>query len=653
MSYKNGVHIIYNLKYMIEITLPDGNKKQFANPITGLELAQSIGAGLAKAALAVKINDDIADIRDQITESAKVSIITMKDPEGLEIIRHDTAHILAQAIKELYPETQITIGPVIENGFYYDIHRKHPFSSEDLNDLEKRMYEIVEANYPITKEIWSRNEAIQFFKKQKEFYKAEIIESIPESEYISMYRQGTFIDLCRGPHGSSTGVPKAFKLMKIAGAYWRGDSNNEMLQRIYGTAWPDKKQLNAYLTMLEEAERRDHRKLGKSLGLFHIQEEAVGQIFWHPNGWTLYRIIENYIRKKLKEQNYIEVKTPIMADRSLWERSGHWEKFRENMFIVELEEKKTLAIKPMNCPLHIQIFNQEIRSYRDLPIRMAEFGCCHRNEPSGSMHGLMRVRGFTQDDAHIFCLEEQITSETIQFTNLLLKIYRDFGFTDVRVKFSNRPEIRAGTDATWDKAEDSLLNALKATGLEYSINQGEGAFYGPKLEFVLKDAIGRDWQCGTLQLDFVLPERLDAHYIGTDGNKHRPVMIHRAILGSFERFIGILIEEYEGKFPLWLAPIQIIIATIVTDAKDYAIEIADKLKKIGARVETDLENTKISYKIRKHSLNKIPLIISIGRNEIENKTVSIRRIGSEKQDLINLNDFIEIFKEENVEPGAC
>jgi threonyl-tRNA synthetase len=653
MSYKNGVHIIYNLKYMIEITLPDGNKKQFANPITGLELAQSIGAGLAKAALAVKINDDIADIRDQITESAKVSIITMKDPEGLEIIRHDTAHILAQAIKELYPETQITIGPVIENGFYYDIHRKHPFSSEDLNDLEKRMYEIVEANYPITKEIWSRNEAIQFFKKQKEFYKAEIIESIPESEYISMYRQGTFIDLCRGPHGSSTGVPKAFKLMKIAGAYWRGDSNNEMLQRIYGTAWPDKKQLNAYLTMLEEAERRDHRKLGKSLGLFHIQEEAVGQIFWHPNGWTLYRIIENYIRKKLKEQNYIEVKTPIMADRSLWERSGHWEKFRENMFIVELEEKKTLAIKPMNCPLHIQIFNQEIRSYRDLPIRMAEFGCCHRNEPSGSMHGLMRVRGFTQDDAHIFCLEEQITSETIQFTNLLLKIYRDFGFTDVRVKFSNRPEIRAGTDATWDKAEDSLLNALKATGLEYSINQGEGAFYGPKLEFVLKDAIGRDWQCGTLQLDFVLPERLDAHYIGTDGNKHRPVMIHRAILGSFERFIGILIEEYEGKFPLWLAPIQIIIATIVTDANDYAIEIADKLKKIGARVETDLENTKISYKIRKHSLNKIPLIISIGRNEIENKTVSIRRIGSEKQDLINLNDFIEIFKEENVEPGAC
>ena len=624
---------------MIKITLPDGNTKTFDQGVTGEEVTASIGAGLLKAALAIEINGELRDLSRVIEEDANIRIITGRDEESLELIRHDTAHIMAEAVKELYPETQVTIGPAIENGFYYDFARKEPFTPEDLEIIEKRMKEIVKRDEKITREVWTRNDAVAFFKDMGEDYKAELIEAIPEDQNITLYRQGDFIDLCRGPHVPSTGKIKAFKLMKLAGAYWRGNSDNEMLQRIYGTAWPDEKQLKAYLHRLEEAEKRDHRKLGREMNLFHFQEEAVGQVFWHDKGWTLYRTLEQYIRDKIRTNGYSEVRTPILVDRALWEKSGHWEKFREHMFISE-SEHKTLAIKPMNCPCHVQIFNQGLKSYRDLPLRMAEFGCCHRNEPSGALHGLMRVRAMVQDDAHIFCTEDQIVAETTDFCNLLQEVYKELGFEEVRVKVADRPDTRAGTDETWDKAENALKEAVEATGLEYTLSPGEGAFYGPKLEFHLKDTIGREWQCGTLQMDFVLPERLDASYIGSDGEKHRPVMLHRAILGSLERFIGILIEHYAGKFPLWLAPLQVMVATVTNDSDDYAKEVVEALKKAGLRAEADVSSDKISYKIRQHSLAKVPVILAVGKNEVEGGTVSMRRIGSKEQEVLALEDVV-------------
>jgi len=628
---------------MVAITLADNSIRNFDGEIDGFMLAQSISTSLAKIAIAMKVNGQEVDLATKITNDAKVEIITMNSPEGLEIIRHDSAHIFAQAVKELYKDAQITIGPAIEDGFYYDIARDEAFTLNDLSIIEEKMREIVKRNQAITREVWDRNEAIAFFKNIGEFYKAEIIESIPEGEKISMYRQGDFIDLCRGPHAPNTGFKKAFKLLKLAGAYWRGDHRNPMLQRIYGTAWVDEKQLQEYLTRIEEAEKRDHRKLGKELGLFHMQEEAVGQVFWHDKGWTLYRLVENYIRDKIRTNGYIEVKTPILADRSLWEASGHWEKFRENMFIVE-DDDKFMALKPMNCPLHIQIFKQNIHSYRDLPLRMAEFGCCHRNESSGSMHGIMRVRGMTQDDAHIFCTPDQIISETTKFIELLKEVYQDFGFTEIKVKFSERPEVRAGNDEDWDRSERELKLAIDTTGMPYTLNPGEGAFYGPKLEFVLKDAIGRDWQCGTLQLDFILPERLDANYIGSDGAKHRPVMLHRAILGSMERFIGILIEEHAGKFPLWLAPVQVAVVTITNDADDYATKICQELQAQGIRAILDINGDKINYKIRQHSLAKIPVIMVVGKNEVINNTVSLRKLGSDNQEILQFDHSLAMLK---------
>jgi threonyl-tRNA synthetase len=629
---------------MMEITLPDGAKREYNPGATGMDVALSIGAGLAKAALAIEINGELRDLSREIV-AGKVRIITGKDAEGLEIIRHDTAHILAQAVQELYPDTQITIGPVIENGFYYDFARKTPFTTEDLTKIEKRMQEIVARDEKITRNAMPRDEAVKFFKTKGENYKAEIIEAIPSGQEISLYSQGNFTDLCRGPHAPSTGKAKAFKLMKVAGAYWRGDSKNEMLQRIYGTAWHNEKDLNQYLTMLDEAEKRDHRKLGREMELFHLQEEAVGQVFWHSKGWTLYRTLENYIRTKIEKAGYIEVRTPILVDRTLWEKSGHWEKFRENMFTSESEER-TLAIKPMNCPCHVQIFNQGIKSYRDLPLRMAEFGTCHRNEPSGALHGIMRVRAMVQDDAHIFCTEEQILSETQAFCDLLRGVYQELGFNEVSVKVATRPEKRAGTDATWDKAENALKDAVEAVGLEYTIAPGEGAFYGPKLEFHLRDCIGRSWQCGTLQMDFVLPERLDANYIGADGAKHRPVMLHRAILGSMERFIGILIEQYAGRFPLWLAPTQVAIATVTNEVDGYADEVRKVLASVGIRVIVDNSSDKISYKIRQHSLNKIPVILAVGKKEALNRQVSIRRLGSEAQEILALDACVDKMVEE-------
>jgi threonyl-tRNA synthetase len=553
---------------------------------------------------------------------------------------------MAEAVQELYPDTQVTIGPAIENGFYYDFAREKPFVPEDLEKIEKRMAEIVDRDEIITREVWARDDAINFFKEKGEHYKAQIIEAIPVDQDVSLYRQGDFIDLCRGPHLPSTvKLGKAFKLMKLAGAYWRGDSNNEMLQRIYGTAWADKKQLAAYLTMLEEAEKRDHRRLGREMELFHLQDVAQGSVFWHPKGWTLYRAVQDYMRTNLEAAGYVEVNTPQLVDRKLWEDSGHWEKFREAMFVAESEDR-LLAIKPMNCPCHVQIFKQGTTSYRDLPIRMAEFGSCHRNEPSGALHGLMRVRAFTQDDAHIFCTEDQITSETKDFCDLLLRIYKDFGFEEVKVKFSDRPEVRAGSNETWDKAESALKEATEAAGLEWTLNPGEGAFYGPKLEFVLRDAIGRDWQCGTLQVDFVLPERLDATYIGVDGEKHRPVMLHRAILGSFERFLGILMENYAGKFPLWLAPVQAVVTTITSDADDYAHDVYEALKTAGIRAEIDVRNEKINYKIREHSHKKVPAIFVVGKREAEENKVAVRRLDGKDQEILALAEAIDILSAE-------
>jgi threonyl-tRNA synthetase len=638
---------------MVAITLPDGSVRTYAGPVTGLDVAKDIGPGLAKAALAIRIDGEMRDLSTILTADTNLAIVTAKEgADALDLLRHDAAHVMAEAVKELYPETQVTIGPSIENGFYYDFARPTPFTPEDLEKIEARMREIVERDEPITREEWDRDAAVRFFLDQGEAYKAEIIASIPAGQTISLYRQGGFIDLCRGPHLPSTAkLGKAFKLMKLAGAYWRGDSRNEMLQRIYGTAWFDKKDLDAYLHMLEEAEKRDHRRLGREMDLFHQQEEAVGAVFWHTKGWVLYRAVENYMRRRLEAENYQEVKTPQLVDFSLWEASGHADKFSESMFTIRTQDERHLAVKPMNCPCHVQIFRQGIKSYRDLPLRMAEFGSCHRYEPSGALHGIMRVRAFTQDDAHIFCTEDQITSETIAFCQMLKTVYQDFGFTDVRVKFSDRPEKRAGSDETWDKAESALLEAAGAAGLETALNPGEGAFYGPKLEFVLRDAIGRDWQCGTLQVDFVLPERLDASYTAEDGSRRRPVMLHRAVLGSFERFLGILIENYAGRFPLWLAPTQVVVATIVSDANEYAEEVIAALKKAGIRTEADLRNEKINYKVREHSVAKVPVMLVVGKREAENRAVAIRRLGSQDQEIVALDQAVATLAHEAAPPA--
>jgi threonyl-tRNA synthetase len=626
---------------MHAIKLKDGTSRQYDAIVTGLEIAASISPRLAKEAVAVRIDGVLKDLTLPVPAESTVEIVTRTEEDGLELLRHDAAHVMAEAVKELYPETQITIGPAITNGFYYDFFREKPFTPEDLVKIEERMREIVDRDEGITREEWDRPKAIKFYKDQGEVFKAELIESIPGDEPLSFYRQGNFVDLCRGPHLPSTGkLGKAFKLMKLAGAYWRGDHNNPMLQRVYGTAWATEQQLKDYLHMLEEAEKRDHRRLGTELDLFHIQEEAVGSVFWHPKGWTLYRGLETFIRRRLEASDYVEVKTPQILDRSLWERSGHWEKFRESMFTVDSEDK-VLAIKPMSCPGHVQIFNKGIKSYRDLPLRMAEFGSCHRNEPSGALQGLSRVRAFVQDDAHIFCTPEQIVSETKAFCELLKGVYSDLGFTDVKVCFSDRPEKRAGTDEQWDLAEAALREASAAAGLAYTPNPGEGAFYGPKLEFILRDAIGRDWQCGTLQVDYILPERLDASYVGEDGKKHRPVMLHRAIYGSFERFIGVLIEHCAGKFPFWLTPVQVAVATITSDADAYAQNLCKSLKDNEIRVELDLRNEKISFKIRELSLQKIPVILVVGNREAENETVAVRRLDGEAQEVLPFKDVLK------------
>ena len=636
---------------MVAITLPDGSARQFEAGVSGAQIAEAIGAGLVKAALAVRVDGVMKDLAVTISQDARVEIVTRRDEDALELIRHDAAHAMAQAVKELYSDTQVTIGPAIENGFYYDFSRDEPFTPDDLERIEERMRVIVERDDPITREVWDRDEAVAFFEQAGEHYKAEIIAGIPADEPVSLYRQGDFVDLCRGPHLPSTGkLGKAFKLMKLAGAYWRGDSRNEMLQRIYGTAWPEKKQLDAYLHRLAEAERRDHRRLGRELDLFHIQEEAVGMVFWHPKGWTIYRLLTDYVRRKLSKVGYEEVNTPELVDRSLWEASGHWEKFREHMFTAESDER-ILALKPMNCPCHVQIFRQGVKSYRDLPLRMAEFGTCHRYEPSGALHGLMRVRGFTQDDAHIFCTEEQITEESKAFCTLALEVYGDFGFTDVAVKFADRPPVRAGEDEVWDRAEAALTTAVEATGLDYTANPGEGAFYGPKLEFVLRDAIGREWQCGTLQVDFVLPERLDAAYVGEDGERHRPVMLHRAVLGSIERFIGILIENHSGHLPLWLAPVQVVVTTITHDGDDFARQVARTVGAAGIRVALDTSNEKIGYKVRLHSVAKIPLLFAIGKREAAEGTVAIRRLGSKDQEILALDEAVARLKKEAMPPA--
>ena len=636
---------------MPNITLPDGSQRSYDQPVTPATIAADIGPGLAKAALLAVVDDAEWDLTRPIENDARLSLVTAKDEQALALLRHDCAHVMAEAVLELFPETQVTIGPAIENGFYYDFHRETAFSEDDLATIEKRMHEIVDRDEPIIRNVWTRDEAVAFYKKNNEPFKIELVEAIPADQTVTFYQQGDFIDLCRGPHLPSTGkLGHAFKLMKVAGAYWRGDSTRPMLQRIYGTAWVTEKDLAAYLHMLEEAEKRDHRKLGRQLGLFHLQEEAAGSVFWHAKGWVLYREIEAYVRRRLDAAGYSEVKTPQLVDRSLWEASGHWEKFGENMFTAQSEDERTLALKPMNCPCHVQIFRQGIKSYRDLPLRMAEFGSCHRNEPSGALHGIMRVRAFTQDDAHIFCTEDQITAESVKFCSLLQSIYADFGFHDVRVKFSDRPEVRAGDDATWDRAEAALTDATKAAKLDTILNPGEGAFYGPKLEFVLRDAIGRDWQCGTLQVDFVLPDRLDAEYVGEDGNRHRPVMSHRAILGSMERWIGILIEQYAGRMPAWLAPVQIVVASITDQANDYAREVAAAAADLGLRVETDLRNEKISYKVREHSVMKVPFILAVGGREAEAGTVALRRLGSNDQQVINMAEALATLKSESLAP---
>jgi threonyl-tRNA synthetase len=628
----------------LRLTLPDGTVKEFSGPVTGLDLASSIGKGLAAASLAIKIDGEMRDLMRPIEKDAKVEIVTRKSPEALELIRHDTAHILAEAVQELFPGTQVTIGPNIENGFYYDFARDQPFSLDDFPKIEAKMREIIARDEKLVREVWKRDEAVKFFEAKGEKYKAELIRDLPADQEITVYDQGTWKDLCRGPHMPSTGkVGTAFKLTKLAGAYWRGDSNNAMLQRIYGTAWRDDKELQAYLTMIEEAEKRDHRKLGKELDLFHFQDEAAGSVFWHAKGWTLYRCVESYIRRRLTKAGYNEVHTPQLYDSSLFKASGHWDMYGDNMFKIALKhegdaEPQMIGVKPMNCPGHVQVFKQGIKSYRDLPLRMAEFGNCHRNEAHGAMHGLIRVRQFVQDDAHIFCTEDQIQSESLAFCELLQSVYKDLGFEVARVRLADRPEKRIGSEEAWDKSEKALANALKGAGLDYDINKGDGAFYGPKIEFYLRDAIGREWQCGTLQVDPNMPERLDAVYIAEDGQKHRPVMLHRAILGSLHRFIGILIEHYVGKFPLWLAPVHAVICTITNDAEPYAMEVYKTLSEAGLRVQVDVKPEKINAKIRDHSLQKVPLILVVGKKEAEEKTVALRRLGGEAQEMMSLTD---------------
>ena len=632
---------------MLTIKLPDGSKREFKSPVTGEFIANEISKSLAKEAVAVSVDGEFWDLSRDITTDASVEVIKRNSPEGLEILRHDAAHILAEAVKELWPETQVTIGPAIDNGFYYDFARDDPFTPEDLETIAERMLEIVKRDEPITREVWKRKTAIDFFRKTGEEYKAQIIEDIPKEETLTLYRQGDFIDLCRGPHLPSTGkLGKAFHLTRVSGAYWRGDAANDMLQRIYGTAWSDEKQLKKYLVQLEEIEKRDHRRLGKAMDLFHFQEEAPGAVFWHSKGWLLYQKLIDYMRKKQVQAGYQEVNTPELMDLSLWEASGHWESFGNHMYTTETKDGKNYAIKPMNCPGHVQIFKQGITSYRDLPCRLSEFGKVHRYEPSGALHGMLRVRSFTQDDAHIFCTPEQITDETIAVCKLILGIYHDFGFEDVIIKYADRPKIRVGDDKIWDQAEAALIEALKTSGLEYIHNPGEGAFYGPKLEFVLRDAIGRDWQCGTHQVDLNLPARLKATYIGEDGQKHTPVLLHRAMFGSLERFIAILIEHHAGNLPLWLAPIQVKVLTITSDADDYARQIAEKLQEANINTEVDLRNEKISYKVREHSLAKIPVLMAVGAREVKEKSVSIRRLGTKDQTTMNLDDAIKELKRE-------
>ena len=649
---------------MITLTLPDGSTRDVEAPVTGSEFAASISGSLAKNALALKVDGVVVDLATEIDRDCALAVITADDDEGVELLRHDCAHVMAQAVQELFPGTQVTIGPVIEDGFFYDFARETPFGLDDLETIEKRMREIVERNEPIVREVWDRAEAIAHFREIGEIYKAEIIEDIPGEEAITVYRQGYWKDLCRGPHLPSTGkLGKAFKLTKLAGAYWRGDSKNEMLQRIYGTCWANEKQLKAHLTMIEEAEKRDHRKIGREMDLFHLQEEAQGSVFWHKKGYIIWQALEQYIRRKLEANGYDEVKTPQLLDKRFWEQSGHWDKFRENMFVVPDEVPATdddadvisgdgdlMALKPMNCPAHVQIFKQGIKSYRDLPIRMAEFGCCHRNEAHGALHGLMRVRQMTQDDAHIFCREDQIIQEAVAFCGLVTQVYEDLGFNDVSVKLALRPDTRAGDDAVWDRAENGLREALTAVGLAWDELPGEGAFYGPKIEYHLRDAIGRTWQCGTLQLDFVLPERLGASYIGEDGEKHMPVMLHRAVLGTLERFIGIMIESYAGKMPLWLAPQQVMVCPITTDADDYAHQVVAALKEQGLRADADTRNEKINYKVREHSVAKVPIILAVGGREAEAQTVSLRRLGSKDQEVVALDDVVAALADEALPP---
>ncbi len=638
----------------VEITFPDGSQRVFDHPPTGMQIADQVSKTLSRNAVAVRVNGQLWDLTRPIEAHASVEIISRDSPEALELLRHDAAHVMAEAVKELYPDTQVTIGPAIENGFYYDFSRDAPFTPEDLKDIEQRMGEIVDRDEAITREVWDRDHAIDYFRDQGEEYKAQIIADIDPEQEITVYRQGKFLDLCRGPHLPSTGrLGKAFRLTKVAGAYWRGDSRNPMLQRIYGTCWASDKQLKDYLLRLDEAERRDHRKLGKQMDLFHFQEEAPGAVFWHPKGWTLFQTLTDYMRARQQRAGYVEVNTPDLMHRSLWEASGHWETFGENMFTTDTDVDRTLAIKPMNCPGCVQIFNNSLRSYRELPLRMAEFGKVHRFEPSGALHGLMRVRSFTQDDAHIFCATEQITEESKRVCELVLDIYRDFGFDNIHIKYADRPDARVGSDDIWDAAEDALLTAAEATGLDYTLNPGEGAFYGPKLEFVLRDAIGRDWQCGTLQVDLNLPARLGAKYVGEDGQKHTPVMLHRALFGSLERFIGILLEHYAGALPFWLTPLQVVVATVVSDADDYAVEFVQALREARIRTEVDLRNEKISYKVREHSVQKIPIIAVVGRREAEQRTVAVRQFGVKQQDIVGWDEAIERFVAMNRPPSQA
>ena len=626
------------------ITLPDGNDINFSKKVTGLEVAEKISKSLSKQASIISVDGELKDLNHIIDKDCSVKIFTSKDKEGLDTIRHDTAHITAMAVQEIFPGTQVTIGPVIENGFYYDFSRKEPFTEEDLSKIENKMKEIVDRDVLTTREVWNRDKAIKHFKEKGEIYKAEIIEGIPEKEDVSIYFHGEWHDLCKGPHLSSTGkIGKYFKLMKVSGAYWRGDSKNEMLQRIYGTSWATQKDLDNYLKRIEEAEKRDHRKLGKEMDLFHFREESPGSVFWHEKGWKLFQKLVSYMRSKQEAAGYKEVNTPEILDRALWEKSGHWEKYGEHMYTSQTPDQKIFAIKPMNCPCHVQVFNQGLKSYRDLPLRISEFGKVHRYEPSGSLHGLLRVRAFTQDDAHIFCTEDQITNECLIVTNLILDIYKDLGFENVILKYSDRPDLRVGDDKVWDKAEKALLDAVKASKLEYTVNKGEGAFYGPKIEFVLRDAIGRDWQCGTLQVDLNLPGRLEASFVDKDGNKKIPVMLHRALFGSLERFIGILIENYAGKFPFWISPLQVIVIPISEEFDDYAKEVNAKIINAGISSEVDLKNHNLNYKIREHSLSKVPLLLICGKKEVDSKSVTIRRLDTNKQENMELNLFLKKF----------